>query len=35
LMNWLPLQTNTAPFGFTVINTSSPAQQYFRAVFFP
>ncbi len=35
LMNWLPLQTNTAPSGFTVINTSSPAQQYFRAVFFP
>jgi hypothetical protein len=35
LMNWLPLQTNTAPFAFALTNTFSPAQQYFRAAYFP
>jgi Immunoglobulin domain len=35
LMNWLPLQTNTAPFGFTLTNTSSSSQQYFRAAYLP
>ena len=35
LMNWLPLQTNTAPFVFALTNAVSSPQQYFRAVYFP
>lgn len=35
LVNWLPMQTNTAPFVFTLTNTFSPSQQYFRAAYFP
>ncbi len=35
LTNWLPLQTNAAPFIFTLTNTFSFAQQYFRAAYFP
>jgi hypothetical protein len=35
LSNWLPVQTNTAPFTFTLTNAAGYAQQYFRAVYFP
>jgi hypothetical protein len=35
LMNWLPLQTNTAPFVFTLTNAFASSQQYFRAAYFP
>jgi hypothetical protein len=35
LMNWLPVQTNTAPFTFTLTNASGNPQQYYRAVYFP
>jgi hypothetical protein len=35
LMNWLPVQTNTAPFTFTLTNASGNPQQYFRAVYSP
>jgi hypothetical protein len=35
LTNWLPLQTNASPFVFTLTNTFSLAQQYFRAAYFP
>jgi len=32
---WLPVETNTAPFTFTLTNAAGNAQQYFRAVCFP
>jgi hypothetical protein len=35
LTSWLPVQTNTAPFTFTLTNATGQAQQYFRAVYFP
>ncbi len=35
LAGWQPLQTNTAPFTFTLTNAAGNAQQYFRAVYFP
>jgi hypothetical protein len=35
LVNWLPVQTNTAPFTFTSTNAFGSSQQYFRAVYFP
>jgi len=35
LAGWQPLQTNTAPFTFTLTNAAGNAQQYFRAVHFP
>jgi hypothetical protein len=35
LTTWLPLQTNAAPFMFTLTNAADYSQQYFRAVYFP
>jgi hypothetical protein len=35
LMNWQPLQTNTAPFTFAFTNPASSSGQYFRAAYFP
>jgi hypothetical protein len=35
LTNWRPLQTNAAPFTFTLTNAAGSPQQYFRAVYFP
>jgi len=35
LTGWQPVQTNTAPFTFTLTNAAGNAQQYFRAVYFP
>jgi len=35
LIDWLPLQTNTAPFVFTLTNALTSSQQYFRAAHFP
>jgi hypothetical protein len=35
LTTWLPLQTNTAPFTFTLTNAAGHSQQYFRAAYFP
>jgi hypothetical protein len=35
LSSWLPLQTNAAPFTFTLTNAAGRAQEYFRAGYFP
>ncbi len=35
LTTWLPLQTNTAPFTFTLTNAADFSQRYFRAAYFP
>jgi hypothetical protein len=35
LANWLPAQTNTAPFTFTLTNPAAYPRQYFRAAHFP
>ena len=35
LENWLPWETNTAPFTFTQHNAANQPQQYFRAVYIP
>jgi hypothetical protein len=35
LMTWQPLQTNAAPFTFTLTNAAGLPQQYFRAVYYP
>jgi hypothetical protein len=35
LVNWAAVQTNTAPFTFTLTNAFSASQRFFRAVFFP
>ena len=35
LVNWTAVQTNTAPFTFTLTNALGDSQQYFRAVFSP
>jgi hypothetical protein len=35
LANWQPLQTNAAPFTFTLTNAADYSRQYFRAVYFP
>jgi hypothetical protein len=32
LVNWVPIQTNTAPFTFVEANTSGSAQNFYRAV---
>jgi hypothetical protein len=35
LANWASVQTNTAPFTFTLTNAAAYSHQFFRAVYFP
>ena len=35
LASWLPWQTNTAPFTFTLTNAADYSQEYFRAIYSP
>ncbi|MGA2177166.1 MAG: immunoglobulin domain-containing protein [Verrucomicrobiota bacterium] len=35
LANWLPCQTNLAPFTFTLTNAADYSQQFYRAVYIP